>query len=232
MIETSIRKAIITGGSSGIGKSIVHRFFEAGYKTVAGDINTSEDLPGHSFPVDLTQPVETDRFCTKVIKTIGAPDILICNAGRGIHEQLAEGDPDTWEQIFRLNVFSTMRLIRAFVPGMLKNGFGDVVFISSVSSSSSYTYGGVYSATKAAVDKLAETLRLEVQPTVRVTVIHPGVVDTNFFDNTINGTQTPESIGWGALKPEQIADAVFYAINQPHDISVNDIVIRPSAQSM
>ncbi|MEX2402702.1 MAG: SDR family NAD(P)-dependent oxidoreductase [Balneolales bacterium] len=232
MIESSIRKAIVTGGNSGIGKSIMHRFSDAGFKTAAGDINTSDDLPGPLFPVDLTRPAEIDSFCKKVTRTIGVPDILVCNAGRGIHEKLAEGDPDQWEHIFQLNVFSTFRLIRAFVPDMVQKGFGDVIFISSVSSSHAYPYGGIYAATKAAVDKLAETLRLEVQPSVRVTVIHPGVVDTNFFKNMINGTQTPESIGWGALTPGQVADAVLFAVNQPRDITLNDIVMRPSAQVM
>lgn len=226
------RKAVITGGSSGIGKSIVERFAEAGFETATADINNKEAIPGMSFPADLTQSTHIDQFIDQVKHDMGCPDILVCNAGQGVHEKLTEGDPDTWEHIFKLNVFSAFRLIRAFVPHMVNQQTGDVIFISSVSVQNPYPYGGIYSATKAALDQLAETLRLEVQPDVRVTMIHAGVVDTDFFSNMISGTQTPEEIGWGALRPEQIADAVFYAVSQPHDIALNDIVMRPANQPM
>lgn len=232
MSETSSRKAVVTGGASGIGRSIVKKFTGAGIETVTVDTNEPGDLPGHFYPADLTRPDEIADFCDNVRETFGSPDILVCNAGRGIHEKLTEGDPDTWEEIFRLNVFSSFRLIRALVPAMVENERGDVVFISSVSSDRAYEYGGIYAATKAAVDQIAETLRLEVQPSVRVTAIRPGVVDTRFFENMIHGTQTPEDIGWGALSPDKVADSVLYAVSQPPDTALNNIVIRPAAQPM
>src|SRR5690625_1660004 len=111
---------------------------------------------------------------------------------------------------------------------MTEQGQADVVFISSVSSTHTYPYGGIYAATKAAVDTLAETLRLESQPDVRTTVIRPGVVDTSFFESMIHGDQTPESIAWGAVQPEQIADAVYYAVTRDPGIAINEIVIRPA----
>lgn len=228
----AFRKAVVTGGSSGIGNSIVKKFSEAKFTTAIADVDAPEGNQGHFFLTDLTHAEEINSFHDKVINMMGIPDILVFNAGRGIHERLTEGNPDIWEQIFKLNVLSTLRLIRAFVPDMLKHGAGDIVFISSVSSRHTYPYGGIYAATKAAIDMVAETLRLEVQPSVRVTTLHPGVVDSNFFKNMINGSQTPESIGWGALKPEQVADAVLFAVNQPPGVALNDIVIRPVAQPM
>ncbi len=232
MRDFASRKAIVTGGGSGIGKSIVQKFSDAGITTVTADLKETENLPGIFLPVDLTQPTQIDQFCNEVIKTIGDPGILVCNAGRGIHEKLTEGDPDTWENIYRLNVFSSFRLIRAFVPAMLENNWGDVVFISSVSANHAYEYGGIYASTKAAVDQMAETLRLEVQPAVRVTVVHPGVVDTNFFEDMIHGTQTPEDIGWGALSPDRVAESVLFAVTQPKGTALNNIVIRPAGQPM
>lgn len=226
------RKAVITGGSSGIGKSIVEAFSDAGFATVSADICESDKIPGSFFPVDLTQKEQINTFCDRLITDIGAPDVLVCNAGRGIHERLTEGDPDTWEQIFRLNLFSALRLIRNLVPEMLKQGKGDVVLISSVSSNKPYPGGGIYTASKAALEAVAETLRLELQPTIRVTVIRPGVVGTNFFNAIINGEQTPESIGWGAISPDQVADVVLYAVTRPREIALNDLVIRPAAQPM
>lgn len=230
--NSSSRKAVVTGGSSGIGKSIVKKFSEVGIKTAAADIKNTGDLPGHFFEIDLTSPDEIEEFIKKVKSTMGIPDILVCNAGKGIHEKLTEGDPDRWEDIFKLNVFSTFRLIRAFVPEMRAQSPADVVFISSVSSDHAYPYGGIYTATKAAIDQLAETLRLEVQPDVRITVVRPGVVDTEFFRNMISGTQTPEEIGWGALNPDKVAETVLFSISQPEDMMLNDIVMRPIAQPM
>lgn len=231
-IDATSRKAVITGGSSGIGKSIIHKFSEAGIETAAADLNSATNLPGYLFQVDLTDAGQIERFIADVKDVMGPPDILVCNAGRGIHEKLTEGDPDSWEKIFQLNVFSTFRLIRAFVPEMGKQTPGDVVFISSVSSNHAYTYGGIYTATKAAIDQLAETLRLEVQPDVRITVVHPGVVNTDFFKNMVSGTQTPEEIGWGALHPDHVAESVLFAVSQSEEVMLNNIVMRPVAQPM
>lgn len=230
--DAASRKAVITGGSSGIGRSIIQKFSEAGIETAAADLNPINSLPGHLFEVDLTNPGQIKKFISEVKETMGTPDILVCNAGQGIHEKLTEGDPESWEKIFRLNVFSVFRLIRAFVPEMGKKSTGDVVFISSVSSDHPYPYGGIYTATKAAIDQLAETLRLEVQPDVRITVVRPGVVDTNFFKNMISGTQTPEEIGWGALHPDRVAESVLFAVSQSKEVMLNDIVMRPVAQPM
>src|SRR5690606_24722264 len=166
----------------------------------------------HFFNIDITKGDQIDLLYQNVLEVIGAPDILICNAGQGIHERLSEGDPELWLKIINLNVCGALRIVRSFLPDMLKRGFGDIVFVSSVSSKQAYEGGAVYSASKAALDMIAETLRLEVQPHIRVTTISPGVVDTGFFKNIIHGTQTPESIGWGAIAPDDVADAIFYAI--------------------
>lgn len=203
-----------------------------GIETFIADLNPPDKIREHFFSVDLTHPQEIERFIQEVENKMGTPDILVCNAGRGVHEKLIEGNPDTWENIFRLNVFSTFRLVRAFVPEMHRKKKGDVVFISSVSASYAHPYGGIYTASKAAIDQLAETLRLEVQPEVRVTIVSPGVVNTDFFKNMINGSQTPEDIGWGSLEPEQVAESVLFAVSQPRGVMLNNIVIRPVAQPM
>lgn len=226
-------RAVITGGSSGIGWEITKSLQQKNADTAIVDINEPpSEYKGLFFSADLRQPGEIDSLTHSIKEKLGLPDVLILNAGRGIHEKLTEGDPELWEEIFRLNLFSSLRLIRAFTPEMLDQQRGDIVFISSVSARQAFPYGGIYGASKAAVDMIAETLRLEVQPKIRVTTIHPGVVDTNFFENIIHGSQTPESIGWGAVKAEQVASAVLYAISQTPDIALNDIVVRPAGQPL
>lgn len=226
------RKALVTGGSSGIGYSVVKKFCGENIETAFADVSTPKTIPrgSHYFHTDVTDGKDVQELYGKVRKSMGIPDILVCNAGRGIHETLSEGDPEKWIKIFAVNVFGTLRIIRAFLPDMRRDKLGDIVFISSVSARSPYEGGAIYSGTKSALEAIAETLRLEVQPSIRVTTIVPGVVNTNFFKNMVHGTQTPESIGWGAIEPDQIADAIFYAVTRPQSIVLNNVVIRPVAQ--
>jgi NADP-dependent 3-hydroxy acid dehydrogenase YdfG len=226
------RKALVTGGSSGIGLATAELFSSHKIRVVSADLNKPEK-PSDGilhFTIDITKAEDINRLYKNVVEQLGHPDILICNAGRGIHEKLSEGDPEKWAEIIQVNLMGALRIIRAFIPDMIKNGSGDVVFISSVSAKRPYEWGGVYSATKIAMEAIAESLRLEVQPQVRVTTIAPGLVDTNFFKNRMSGNQHPEDFGWGALNALEIADAIVYAISRPKGVALNKIIIRPSAQ--
>jgi NADP-dependent 3-hydroxy acid dehydrogenase YdfG len=104
------------------------------------------------------------------------------------------------------------------------------VFISSVAAHQVYPYGGIYAASKAALEVVAATLRQEVLPNIRVTVVAPGVTDTAFFENTVSGFHTANDIGYGSISPEQVADAVLYALQQPPGVSINYITVRPTGQ--
>lgn len=230
----NVKSVLVTGGSSGIGLSIVKKFSQEGSLTVYADITTPSGSPENAqfIKADVCKRGDVQRLYEETITQIGVPDVLVCNAGKGIHETLYEGDPELWLDVFQNNVFGALRIIRAFLPQMKVRGSGDVIFISSVSASKPYPGGAIYTASKAALDVIAETLRLEVQPDIRVTVISPGVVDTGFFENIIHGNQSVQSIGWGAIAPEDIAEAVFYAVSRPDTIALNNIVIRPAAQPM
>ncbi|MBF9252816.1 SDR family NAD(P)-dependent oxidoreductase [Pontibacter sp. 172403-2] len=226
------RKALISGGASGIGRAIAAKLVQEEVATAVADLNLTGELPPsiQAFQCDVAAAADVDALFANVQASMGTPDILICSAGRGIHEKLTEGDPEKWKAVIETNLLGALRMIRAFVPGMLQAGSGDVVLISSVSAGHAYTYGGVYAATKAALEVVAETLRLEVLPTLRVTVVAPGVTDTSFFENTISGFRTAADIGYGAMAPEAVADAVLYALKQPESVSVNHLTMRPTAQ--
>ena len=141
---------MISGGHSGIGRAIAKKLQALGVHTAVADI---EPIPIaapniFSFTCDITQASAIDQLYQDVNKTMGTADILISNAGQGIHEKLTEGDPEKWKKVIELNLLGALRLVRAFVPGMLAAGAGDVVFISSVSAGQAYPYGGIYAATK------------------------------------------------------------------------------------
>ncbi|PRY05732.1 NADP-dependent 3-hydroxy acid dehydrogenase YdfG [Pontibacter ummariensis] len=226
------RKAIVSGGGSGIGRAVVEKLAAADMETALADLHIPSGLPAgtHPFTCNVSAAEDIDRLFTGVQEKLGTPDILVCSAGRGIHEKLTEGDPEKWRQVIDTNLLGALRMIRAFVPGMLAKGQGDVVLLSSVSAGQAYAYGGVYAATKSALEVVAETLRQEVMPNVRVTVVAPGVTDTPFFKNTISGFHTVEDIGYGAISAEAVADAVLYALDKPPGLSINQIVLRPTNQ--
>src|SRR5690606_21152592 len=109
---------------------------------------------------------------SEMVQSKGNLQLLVLNAGRGIHEKIREGDPEKWIEIINLNLIGTLRVLRALLPFMTS---GNILFVSSISSSHPYPYGGVYAATKSALDTLAETLRQEELPDIAVSVINAGI---------------------------------------------------------
>lgn len=222
--------AIVTGGSSGIGRSICARLLAEHFSVINADINPPEESPASDYRYircDVTERNDV-QVLSGCIPGTGIPEVLVLNAGKGIHEKLRDGDPEKWIDVINVNICGTLRVLRAVLPFMHR---GHVVFISSVSSGNPYPYGGIYASTKSAVDTIAETLRLEEQPAVKVSVITPGVVNTPFFEHLVSGGHSAESIGSGAVSPDEIAEAVAYVIRQKKGTAVNNITIRPASQS-
>ncbi|MEG9327388.1 SDR family oxidoreductase [Salinimicrobium catena] len=229
----SSKIALVTGGSSGIGKAIAERLTAGGVKVIVADIaaaNTEEEGIIYR-KCDVSSSEDIDQLYTFLEKNYRQPDILILNAGQGIREKLTEGDPEKWQHIIQTNLMGTLRCIRAFTPAMLEKKRGNVVFISSVSANQPHPYGGIYSATKTALEVIAETLRQESLPHLNVTVISPGIVDTEFFKNEISGDIKIEEMGMGAISPAEIAEDVWYALNRKKGTSINKIITRPVLQN-
>ena len=228
----SSKIALITGGSSGIGKAIAEKMNDEGLKVIVADVHEDDSEPGILFrKCDVSSGKDIDDLYQWVIDNVGKPEILILNAGQGIKEKLTEGDPEKWQKVIHTNLMGPLRAIRSFVPDMEKNKEGNVVFISSVSANQPHPYGGIYSASKTAVEVVAETLRLETLPHINVTVVSPGIVDTNFFENELSGDSSIEEMGMGAISPKEIAEDVWYAINKKPGTSINKIITRPTKQS-
>lgn len=229
------RIAVVTGASSGIGKAIAELLIQNGAFVANADIQ--EPSLAHTPDrylfrrTDIGSGEEVQQFYDHVNSRLGQPSILICNAGRGIHERLAEGDPDKWFRVINTNLMGNLRILRSFLPGMLSTGKAEIVFTSSVAAANAYEYGGIYSATKAALNMIAETLRLELKENARVTVIAPGVVETAFFHNMESGGPTVESIGYGALSGQEVAETVLFALTRTRGQVINNITLRPVKQS-
>ena len=223
--------AVITGGSSGIGRAIGKKLLQQDYDVVNADILTPDDENHtHHVPCDITKAGDIDRLYAQVIDYYGVPDVLISNAGLGIHEKITEGDPEKWAKVIDINLMGTLRFLRAFVQDMVKNSAGTVFFISSTAATQAYEYGGIYSASKAALNMVAKTLQLEVGEKLRICLISPGVVDTAFFQNMVSGHHTVDDIGWGSLPPEHVAAMVSSILLLPPSVNLPEITIVPPLQ--
>lgn len=230
-MTTHSKIALITGGSSGIGKAIAEKLSGEGIKVITADVaEDREKAEQIEFKnCDVSKGEQVADLYSWTTKNFGHPNILILNAGMGITEKLTEGDPEKWKKILEINIMGALRCIRAFTPNMLAQKNGHVVFISSVSANQPHPYGGIYAASKTALEVIADTLRLETLPHIKVTVIAPGIVDTNFFKT--QGSSSVEEMGMGALAPEEIAEDVWYALNKKKASSINKIITRPVLQN-
>ncbi len=225
--------ALVTGGSKGIGKAISEKLIAEGCKVIIADIIPPEGALKEAIYMecDVSDGVQVDRMFSRIMKQHGLPDFLILNAGRGIREKLTEGDPEKWQQIIHTNVMGPLRCIRSFVPPMTDRGKGSVVFISSVAANQPHPYGGIYAASKSALEVIAETLRQETLPHLKITIISPGIVDTDFFKDEVSGNLNIDQLGMGAINAAEIAEDVWYALNKNTGTAINKIITRPINQN-
>jgi NADP-dependent 3-hydroxy acid dehydrogenase YdfG len=228
--KNSRKIAIITGGSNGIGYATALKFAHEGIHVVVADIVPPQQvLESIVFKkCDVTCGEDVDALFNWVLHNYGCPDVLVLNAGKGIHERLTEGDPEKWESVLNLNVMGALRCVRAFVPAMLQNSSGHVFFISSVAALKPYTYGGVYAASKAALEAVAETLRLETLAAITITVVAPGTTQTGFFKD--RDSRDIQHLLQDSLLASDIAEDIWYALNKRSGAAINKITTRPFTQ--
>lgn len=221
---------LITGASTGIGAATAHAAVAAGYRVVLAARSADKLTPlatalggdgtALAVPTDVTDFTAQETLVETALHRFGRLDVVFANAGFGAKRGFLEETPEQWRDMVLTNVLGAAYTIRATVPA-LRERRGHLVLTSSVAGRRTLP-GSLYSATKHAVTAMGEALRLEADGAFRVTTIEPGMVDTPFFDQ-------PPSID--ALRPEDIADAVLWAVRQPARVDVNEILIRPTAQA-
>ena len=228
---------IVTGASSGIGAATARAAGAAGYRVVLAARRedelgrVAEQLGGPEDAVtvrcDVTEWADNERLAATASEAFGGFDAVFANAGFGATRGFLEESPEQWRSMVLTNVLGVAYTIRATLPTLLERGSGHYVITSSVAGRRALP-GSLYSATKHAVTAIGESLRSELRQihgndSIRVTLIEPGMVDTDFFDNRPGSD--------AALHDDDIARAVVYALTQPERVDVNEILIRPSSQS-
>ena len=229
------RVLLVTGASSGIGARTARRAAEAGYRLVLGARREerieklAKELGGPERAIavrcDVTEWDDNQRISAAATESFGRLDAVFANAGFGAKRGFLEESPEHWRSMVLTNVLGVALTIRATLPTLLDAGTGHYVLTSSVAGRRSLP-GSLYSATKWAVSAMGESLRQELRQMhedhgVRVTLIEPGMTDTEFFDDR------PEQ----ALEDDDIARAVLWAMEQPERVDVNEVLIRPTSQA-
>ncbi|CEF17882.1 SDR family oxidoreductase [Staphylococcus xylosus] len=233
MSELKNKVAIVTGASSGIGASIAETLSQHGVKVVLtgrnetrlSDVakqlreNSQSEIDTHI--VDVTQKDEVAKLVKETENKFGRVDILVNSAGLMLSSAITDGDVEAWENMIDVNVKGTLYGINAVLPIFLNQSTGHIINIASISGFEVTKQSTLYSASKAAVHTITQGLEKELAKTgVRVTSISPGMVDTPLSGNT----------DWGSRKkldPQDIAEAVVYALQQPSHVNINEVTVRP-----
>lgn len=221
---------LITGASSGIGAATARAARAAGMRIALGARRLDKlealaaELGGdeHAFAmrVDVTEWEQQEAFVAATRERFGAIDAALANAGFGAPRGFLESTPEHWRAMVLTNVYGCALTVRAALPSLVESR-GHMLLTSSVAGRR-VLKGSLYSCTKFAVSAMGEALRQEtVEQGVRVTTIEPGMVDTPFFDDG--------APSW-ALRDDDIARAVMYAMQQPAHVGVNEVLVRPAAQ--
>jgi NADP-dependent 3-hydroxy acid dehydrogenase YdfG len=223
------RVLVITGASTGIGAATARQAADAGYSVVLAArsqdklealVSELGEQKALAVPTDVTSWEDNERLVAAALERFGRIDVVFANAGFGAARGWLKETPEHWRDMVLTNVLGAAYTLRAAIPAV-KDTKGHLLVTGSVAGRRVLP-GSLYSCTKWAVTAMGEAVRQDLNDTgVRVTVIEPGMVDTPFFDN---------GAGPGALKPEDIARAVMYAVSQPDHVDVNEILIRPTSQ--
>jgi NADP-dependent 3-hydroxy acid dehydrogenase YdfG len=235
---------LITGASSGIGEAAALRLADDGHRLFVGARRTErlEALVERiraaggtaSFQaLDVTDSADVHRFVADAAKAYGGVDVMINNAGVMPLSALAEDKVDEWNQMIDVNVRGVLHGISAALPVMRAQGGGHVVNIASIGAHEVEPTAAVYCATKFAVWAISEGLRKEHGGDVRVTVISPGVTESELAESISDSEARDAMRQYRALSipASAIADAIAFAVGQPPEVDVNEIIVRPAAST-
>ncbi|WP_336146317.1 SDR family oxidoreductase [Marinobacter salarius] len=236
---------IITGASSGLGEATARRLAARGARLVLAArredrlSKLAEDLKAEGAEVtwqmtDVTDRNQVESLAATAKETFGRIDVLINNAGLMPLAPLDALKVDEWDQMVDVNIKGVMYGIAAVLPTMREQHSGHVINLSSVAGHKLFPGAAVYCATKYAVKALSEGLRMEAGDEIRSTNISPGAIDTELTSTITdpNAKQAADELYKVAIDSDAVARAIVYAIEQPADVDINEIILRPTAQEL
>ena len=234
------RTAVITGASSGIGAATAGALVADGHRValLARRLDRIETLAGQlgagaiAIEADVTERASLLAAADRVQSELGGADVLVNNAGVMLLGPFSSQQRAEMRQMVEVNLMGAITATEVFLD-QLRDGGGDLVNISSVAGRTARAGNGVYAATKWGMIGWSEGLRQELLPDVRVIVIEPGAVATELTDHITDAPTkkaTEEFVGPIAITAEDIAEVIAFAVSRPRRMTLNEILVRPTAQ--
>lgn len=239
-------KVLITGATAGIGRATAERFAREGHEIwICGRRTERLEAIAAEFAgttqvlidaIDVSNRAEVAAFVNKVATTWGAPDVLVNNAGKALGlGPIQDGDIDEWDTMIDTNLKGLLYITRGIAPLMKARKQGHIINLGSTAAKYVYPNGNVYCATKHAVDALSESMRIDLLAyNIKVTAIHPGMVDTEFSLVRFNGDEQRAAATYQGFEPlhaEDIANTIYYCATLPPHVCINDLTITCTRQA-
>jgi NADP-dependent 3-hydroxy acid dehydrogenase YdfG len=236
------RVAVITGASSGIGAATARALAADGHRVAllarrADRIQALADELGDAaiaIQADVTDRDALVAAAQRVQDELGGTDILINNAGVMLLGPFGPEQRADYRQMMEVNLLGAITTTEVFLDQLRANAGGDLINISSVAGRTARPINGVYAATKWGINGWSESLRQELQPTIRVMVIEPGAVGTELTDHITHAATkqaTQQYVKDLAIRPADIAEIIAFAVSRPRRMTLNEILVRPTAQA-
>jgi NADP-dependent 3-hydroxy acid dehydrogenase YdfG len=229
------RSAVVTGASSGIGAATALTLAREGARVVGGARRTDRiSAPVTPLEVDVTDPASCERFVEAAARELGGIDILVNAAGLALGRDLFDDSSETDERtVLETNVNGLIRMTRLCLPHLRDGGY--IVNLGSVAGRQAYEKGALYVTSKFAVRGFTYALREDLlgRP-IHITTVDPGLVETEFSRVRFRGDEeTARKVYQGveAMKPEDIAECVLFAVTRPPHVNVDELVVKALAQS-
>lgn len=232
------KTVLVTGASSGIGRASARALAAEGAHLIlaARRRERLEELARELPDAEVLALDVRDAAAVSSALSDRAIDVAVVNAGLALGtDRIHTGDPADWSTVIDTNVKGVLHVLRAVTPGMLERKRGDVVLLGSVAGRHLYPGGNVYCASKHAVRALYEALRLDLGGQgLRFTTVDPGLVETEFSEVRFKGDRARAKTvyqGFEPLRPEDVADAIRFALTRPPHVNIGEIVLWPTAQA-
>ena len=238
------KSILITGASSGIGEATALRLADDGHRLFLGARRTERldalveriragGGTAASRRLDVTDAADVQRFVADAVEMYSRVDVMINNAGVMPLSVLAEDKVDEWNQMIDVNIRGVLHGISAALPVMQAQGSGHIINLASIGAHEVEPTAAVYCATKFAVWAISEGLRKEQSGDIRVSVISPGVTESELAESISDPDAREAMRDYRALAipASAIADAIAFAIGQPPTVDVNEIIVRPAAST-
>ena len=225
------KRAIVTGGSSGIGASTVAALTEAGARVFTGSRREGT--------LDVSDADSSAAFVERAVAELGGVDILVNNAGKALgRDPVGDSDPEDEREVIETNVLGLMRMTRLCLPYLIEDGGGHIVNLGSVAGIWSYASGSSYVASKFAVHGYTRALRDDLQgKPVRITNVAPGMVETDFSLVRFKGdadkaTAVYSNVAMGGpITADDVTDCIMFALTRPPNVNIDEIVVMALAQT-